>query len=140
MAELEVLQRYYQMDLVDRTIVNIVEKLEGEITQSDFGKVKTAASIQEGIRLRQYRTGVTGMGTESLNKEEHSSARLGAHLVCRFGKRPNNVHAHAIVAGKHPLSANTRLIMAKHKIRIDDADNGCWLPDSSKHCPHPAMR
>ena len=35
---------------------------------------------------------------------------------------------HAMVSGGHAEAAVLRLIMAWHKVRIDDPINGCWLP------------
>ncbi len=139
MAQPEILKKYYELDLVDRTIVNIVETLEDEIKPADINKVKVAASVQAGLKLQQYRKDVDNMDPLALRKEDHSSPRLGFHLEEKFGARPNRVHAHAIVAGKHPLAATARLRMSKMGIRIDDGDNGCWLPENSAATPHPAM-
>ncbi len=40
--------------------------------------------------------------------------------------------AHAIVSGGHPRAVTLRGILAKYKIRIDDPDNGCWLPNNTE--------
>lgn len=109
----------------------------GDITQSDINKVMVAAQIQDGIE--RYRLGISEMDYIQLREEEHDSARLGRHLVEKHGKRPPQCHAHAIVAGKHKFAAAARLVMAKLKIRIDDPDNGCWLPENTAATPHPSF-
>lgn len=132
-----VLTKYYELNLVDRTIINIVEKLQGELTLSEINQVKVMASVQSGIE--SYREETAKKNSQSLRSEEHKSHILGKHLEEKFGPRPARTHAHAIVAGKHPLAAAIRLIMSKLKIGIDDVDNGCWLPENIAATPHPAM-
>lgn len=110
---------------------------KGELTESDINKVMVAAQIQEGIE--RYRLAAAGLDFTQLREEEHDSAKLGRHLVERYGPRPPRCHAHAIVAGKHKFAAATRLVMAKLKIRIDDPDNGCWLPENTAATPHPSF-
>ena len=79
------------------------------------------------------------MNSRALREEEHNSATLGRHLEEKFGPRPPRCHAHAIVAGKHPLAAPLRLMMSRLSIRIDDVDNGCWLPENTAATPHPSF-
>ena len=51
--------------------------------------------------------------------------------------RPHELcDAHAVVAGAHPKSAALRLILAKHRRRIDDPVNGCWLPKNTAAKTH----
>src|SRR5690606_27218725 len=54
--------------------------------------------------------------------------------------RLRNCHAHAIVAGKHLNSAIIRALMARLMIRIDDPDNGCWLPENTAAKAHMPVR
>lgn len=117
--------------------MHIVETLEGEITLGHMNQVAVAASVQNGIE--RYREKASKLSAQSLRTEDHQSPLLGAHLEEKFGPRPQKVHAHAIVAGKHQLAAQIRLRMASLKIGIDDVDNGCWLPENSAATPHPAM-
>lgn len=133
----QVLVKYYELNLVDRTIVNIIERLQGELTLSDINQIKVTASVQSGIDA--YREAAAKRNSQCLKSEEHKSQLLGQHLEEKFGSRPARTHAHAIVAGKHPLAAAIRLIMSKLKIGIDDVDNGCWLPENTAATPHPAM-
>ena len=133
----EPIPKYNELNLVDRTIARIVETLDKEISQSDFNKVAVMASVQSGID--RYRQKARDMTTPALETEQHKSVALGKHLEEKFGPRPPRTHAHAIVAGKHQLAAPLRLAMAFLKIRIDDVDNGCWLPENTAATPHPAM-
>ena len=125
---------YHEMNMLDRVINNVASK-ETSLTQSDINKVIVAAQIQEGID--KYRSAANSMSSLSLRAEEHNSSRLARHLEEKLGPRPPRCHAHAIVAGKHSLSAELRIVLAKLKIRIDDPDNGCWLPENTAATPHP---
>jgi hypothetical protein len=127
---------YCEKNGIDRTIDSILSK-DGELTAADLNRVDVAAQIQAGIE--RYRAEAASMSNDQLRSEEHNSARLGSHLIERFGKRPSCCRAHAIVAGKHKYSARLRLLMAKLKIRIDDTDNGCWLPENTAATPHPSF-
>lgn len=127
---------HYLKDPLDLVIESTAQK-EGPITEADLNKVSVAAQIQAGID--RYRKQVAAKSTDELVFEEHISARLAAHLIEAYGPRPLRCHAHALVAGKHQLSATLRLIMAKLKIGIDDIDNGCWLPENTAATPHPAF-
>lgn len=131
--------KFADKDLVDRTLDDILSTLEndGSLKVSDINRIKVAAQVQAGID--RYRAEAQEMSSKALREEEHNSARLGRHLEERFGPRPPRCHAHALVAGKHIYAAELRLIMAKLKIRIDDVDNGCWLPENSAATPHPAF-
>ena len=130
--------KYYERDLTTRTIDNIINTLEGELRDSDFNKVSCAASIQFGIELQKQ--SYNERSDVSLPSAEHKSERLARNLEQKFGPRPSKVHAHAMVAGKHKLAARLRLRMEELKIGIDEADNGCWLPENSAATPHPLMK
>ena len=127
---------YHEKSLLDRVIDEVANK-EGLLTQADLNKVAAAAQVQQGID--KYRADAVNLTTQALQAEEHCSKRLGSHLEQMGIKRPLKCHAHAIVAGKHYEAARLRLIMAKLKIRIDDANNGCWLPENTAATPHPTF-
>lgn len=127
---------YHEKNLLDRVIDNVASQ-DKALSVSDLNKVSIAAQVQQGID--RYRAEAASLSTLALFEEEHSSKRLANHLVQAGYRRPPRCHAHAIVAGKHALSAQLRLIMAKLKIRIDDSDNGCWLPENTAATPHPAF-
>lgn len=130
---------YHEMNHLDRTLDRILSILDSDkpIQQTDINQVVVAAQVQDGIE--RYREQGRKLDQRALRDEEHNSALLGKHLVEKFGPRPPRCHAHAIVAGRHYLSAPLRFIMAKLGIRIDDVDNGCWLPENSAATPHPAF-
>ncbi|MFL0809136.1 MAG: AHH domain-containing protein [Agarilytica sp.] len=79
------------------------------------------------------------MSKTDLRKEEHNSELLASHMTSMGELRPHKLcHAHAIVSGGHPGAAGLRAILAHFKVRIDDPDNGCWLPkntDAKKSMP-----
>ena len=126
---------HYLKDPLDLVIENTASK--DALTQSDLNKVMVAAQIQDGIA--RYRARISGMTSQQLLTEEHSSLRLARHLVERHGERPSKCHAHAIVAGRHKFAAPTRALMAALRIGIDDPDNGCWLPENTAATPHPTF-
>ncbi len=128
-----------EKDPLDRTLERILNKLDQEepIKQSDINQIIVAAQGQDGIA--RHREQARNMSTRALREEEHNSAFLGRYLEAKFGPRPERCHAHAIVGGSHKLSAALRFIMAKLQIRIDDVDNGCWLPENTAATPHPAF-
>lgn len=144
-------------DMLEFTIESVLNRLEKEISenrekakkedgketvrpklsQADKNKIFVAAQVMEG--LEKYRNDGDRMNTESIRSEDHKSERLRKHLKERFGFEPNDCHAHAIVSGRQPLAAVMRAAMAQLGIRIDDADNGCWLPENTAATPHPVF-
>lgn len=82
-------------------------------------------------RLGNYKLAGKQMSYADLLKEKHSSRRLGAFLRADGVARPAaKWEAHHIVSGNHPEAFLARTILADEtiKIRIDDPDNGCWMP------------
>lgn len=132
----EKISLYHEKNLLDRVIDNMSSQ-NNALSSSNLNKVLVAAQIQQGID--NYRHNARNMTEDELLAETHNSALLGWHLEQAGKKRPPKCHAHAIIAGKHPNAARLRLIMAVLKIRIDDSDNGCWLPENSAATPHPAF-
>lgn len=136
MYQKDVNKPYYQQDLLDRAIAEFSNG-DGEVSQQDLNRVAVAAQVQSGID--RYRAQAEGMSLDSLRGEAHDSSRLARHLEESGKRRPAKCHAHAIVAGKHEHAAVLRALMARLKIRIDDTDNGCWLPENTAATPHPAF-
>jgi len=128
--------KYYEQNLLDHAIDQVVSQKD-EPTAADFNKVYVAAQVQAGID--KYRAQASSMSSKELQLEKHNSTVLGRHLESVGNKRPVRCHAHAIVAGGHTRAAILRAIMARLKIRIDDPDNGCWLPENTAATPHPVM-
>lgn len=119
----------YALKTPAERIADNFSKLESP-SQSDLNKVKMEAQVHYRIEL--YRNGADAMEIEELELEKHLSARLGQHLEDSGDKRPNcKCHAHAIVAGKHPHAVELRSVLAWLGMRIDDPENGCWLPENT---------
>jgi len=103
--------------------------------ESDVHKLRVVSQVEEGIlELMGYlKAGYEGMSRTQLEEEEHDSQKLGNRMKAAGDNKPNELsHAHAIVSGAHPRAATLRGILAKFKIRIDDPDNGCWLPENTE--------
>ena len=82
-------------------------------------------------RLGNYKLAGKQMSYADLLTEKHSSRQLGAFLRADGVARPAaKWEAHHIVSGNHPEAFLARTILADEtiKIRIDDPDNGCWMP------------
>ena len=119
---------YHEMDRVERSEHAFATK--ESVTQMDLVDVAIAAQVELGID--QYRMDAKTMKQKELRDEEHQSARLAKHLAEHGDPRPNDkCHAHAIVSGFHRNAAPMRAILARHKVRIDDTFNGCWLPENT---------
>lgn len=129
---------YYLKDQLDNTIDSFA-KLESP-TEADLARVAVAASVQAGID--QYRAAAAKMSLDQLEEEKHCSDRLARHLMAEAGTahRPARCHAHAIVSGGHKEAAKLRAVLAWLKLRIDDPDNGCWLPENTAATPHPLFK
>ncbi|BFM15465.1 hypothetical protein R50073_16480 [Maricurvus nonylphenolicus] len=128
--------KYHEKNLLDHVIDQTTSQKE-ELTAADCNRIATAAQVQAGID--NYRAQAAQMSTQQLRDEQHVSSRLGAHLEEAGHLRPAKCHAHALVAGKHQYAAILRALMARLGIRIDDSDNGCWLPENTAATPHPAF-
>lgn len=127
-------KRYHEKTLLELTIDQTSATGERP-THSDLNRAIAAAQVQAG--LDRYRAAAKLMSDEELEAEKHDSARLSRHLEAAGQRRPQDVHAHAIVAGTHANAAVLRVLMAYLRIRIDDPDNGCYLPKSTAATPHP---
>lgn len=99
-------------------------------TKSDLNMVKVTAQIESGIEA--YRAASIDMELDILKEEAHQSKRLSLFMSNACDPRPHPLcHAHAIVSGAHKYSAELRGMLAWLKVRIDDPDNGCWLPENT---------
>ncbi|WP_158538065.1 AHH domain-containing protein [Corallincola holothuriorum] len=78
-------------------------------------------------------------GESDYLSEKHKPNRLSSHMKATGKSRPPGVAAHAIVSGGHMEARQARKILAQWKIRIDDPDNGVFLPRNSKYMPHPEL-
>lgn len=118
---------------------NVLDKAKSE-SMSDkdyaaFNRVEKrmigASKAKMNAFMSQFRTDGRHMTYEALLQEKHNSAILGKFLRADGQPRPGaRWEAHHLVSGKHPeaLLARTTLADDGIKIRIDDPDNGCWMP------------
>lgn len=102
-------------------------------TEADLNIVLATAQVEEGVKkMLQYLKSGASMTRSELEKEVHLSSKLGERMEFANDPKPHEkCHAHAIVSGGHPKAVTLRAILAKFKIRIDDPDNGCWLPENT---------
>ncbi len=93
-------------------------------------------TVQALQALATYQAEAKGMSKQQFLREEHNAKKLSRHIKATGISRPFNVAAHAIVSGTHPEARAARKILAKFKVRIDDSDNGVYLPRDSRFIPH----
>lgn len=118
---------------------NVLDKAKSE-SMSDknfevFNRVEkrvTAASKAKMAGfMAQFRANAGKMTPIQLLQERHSSKRLGNFLRADGHPRPAaKWEAHHIISGNHVNAIQSRTILADDEIqiRIDDPDNGCWMP------------
>ncbi len=122
-----------------RTSSNVFEKAKSEsMSDKDFKvfnrveKRMAAASKAKALAfMARFRGVAQQMSYQELLQEEHCSNRLGKFLRIAGHPRPAaKWEAHHLVSGRHPeaLLARTTLADDDIKIRVDDPDNGCWMP------------
>ncbi len=91
--------------------------------------IRNVAKIQACLDV--YRQGAATKCSNELIGEKHDSKKLGKFLRSQGKAKPNIAwDAHHLVSGKHASAALARTVLADDdfKVRIDDPDNGCWLP------------
>jgi hypothetical protein len=103
--------------------------------------IKTLAQIQQ--RLAEYRKKAEAMTRKEFREVKHHPTRkLGINLRASGRPQPSLNHtAHHVVLGKGRTQgmADARLLMYLYKIRINDPDNGTWLPRYKKDKGHWSM-
>ncbi|PUA27926.1 MAG: hypothetical protein B0W54_15550 [Cellvibrio sp. 79] len=121
-------KKLYEKDRVDLAIDDFA-KIE-KPKKSDLNRVKVMAQIEQGID--KYRAAASKMSIDELEGEAHQSTILAHFMEVNGDIKPHSkCHAHAIVSGAHRYAAELRAILAWLKLRIDDPDNGCWLPENT---------
>ncbi len=143
---------YYEMkemakDHLDKNSKPILEKKAKHLTTQEvtslaaklYNQLMMKGTIQALSALSKYHADAKGMNHQQFLKEIHSPKRLSKHMKATGLVRPPNVAAHAIVSGTHPEAKAARRILAKFKIRIDDPDNGVYLPRDARFIPHEKM-
>ncbi len=97
-----------------------VEKRMAKMNQARLAG-KMASFPREGADMTLFQ----------LLNEKHSSSLLGKFLRINGIARPGaKWEAHHLISGKHTEATAARLVLAEddNKIRIDDPDNGAWMP------------
>ncbi|WP_299594580.1 AHH domain-containing protein [uncultured Microbulbifer sp.] len=148
LEDMEGLSHHRQKSLLDCAIENfgeLPEKVSVSEEQALLGYIQCLASVDAG--LQKYRRDSDGWSSKQFRTETHDSSKLATNLE-RNGKpcpiprikgrpaeAPNRIEAHHIVPGgdfrfdKAPL---LRARLARAKIRINDPDNGAWLPKTPR--------
>ena len=116
---------------------NVLDKAKSEsMSDKDFStfnrvekRVTAASKARLNAFMAQFRVDANNMGFTQLANEKHSSKRLGDFLRADGHPRPAaRWDAHHIISGSSHLAMASRAILADIKMRIDDPDNGCWMP------------
>jgi hypothetical protein len=125
--------KYSDKDRVERSIDAYAAKEKPTI--GDLNTVKVIAQVEIG--LDKYRAAAMNMTIDELEDERHQSKVLSDFMAATGNPRPHRLcHAHAIVSGAHKYAAELRATMAWLRLRIDDPDNGCWLPQNTAAKAH----
>lgn len=118
---------------------NVLDKAKSEsMSDKDFAtfnrverRVTAASKAKLNAFMAQFRAEATRMTPAQLLLEKHSSKRLGDFLRADGHPRPGaRWEAHHLISGTSPFAMQSRTILADGdiQIRIDDPDNGCWMP------------
>ncbi|MGB0503439.1 MAG: AHH domain-containing protein [Thalassolituus sp.] len=127
-------QPYVFQTSLERRIYSLIDN-EAELTEAVLNDVYITAQVEEGVA--RYREEAAGMSLLEVKGEGHSSGNLASNMARMGDPRPHELcDAHAVVSGAHPKAAPLRLILAKHRRRIDDPINGCWLPHNTAAKSH----
>ena len=137
MAFPRVPKKYADKTRVERAIDNYAAMEKPGI--GDLNYVDVVAQVERGID--KYRAAALNMTVDELEDERHQSGILAHFLAASGDPRPHSrCHAHAIVSGAHQYAATLRAIIARFRLRIDDPDNGCWLPENTAAASHMPKR
>lgn len=125
------------------TLNSVLEKaFEDSYTSEEYEKFtrierrfKRVNQAKLQAKLASFRREGADMTSFFLASEAHSSTLLGKLLRCIDFPRPGlGWEAHHIVSGGHKEVAAARALLADEdiKMRIDDPENGCWMPKTKK--------
>lgn len=103
--------------------------------------ISTLAQIQAGLEQYQYQgRSQAGENPFLMLKEKHHPTTILARNMRADGRpRPSDRHsAHHLVPGKgkHPSTTDIRLRLHLYGIRINDPDNGTWMPKTKADKGH----
>ena len=133
--------------VINETINRNNEKHKDKLTDTEIralaGKIYTKIMLRSSIQalsvLSEYYSQAKKMSRQELLSEQHKPNRLSRFVKATGICRPTNTAAHAIVSGCHSEAVAAREILANFNIRIDDPDNGVFLPRNKAYIPHPKM-
>jgi hypothetical protein len=92
-------------------------------------RAKATSKAKMNAFMAQFRADAGKMTPLQILQEKHSSKRLGNFLRADGHPRPAaRWEAHHLISGSHQDAVAARTILADIEMRIDDPDNGSWLP------------
>ncbi len=100
-----------------------------------YSHLKVVAQLEDRIAsasLKQYRAKAAQMQHDELFNENGKASTLKRYMKHAGVVTPKYCHAHHIVPSNEILAFQTRVLLAMHKIRINDEINGVALPSSQK--------
>lgn len=93
----------------------------------ELAHIKSITKLQ--IQLEKYQAEAFHIESEKLMVEPADSEKLGKNMRASGKPKPNyRWDAHHIISGGHTEAAALRAVIALLKLRIDDPNNGVWLP------------
>ena len=130
------MKKYVELTESERAIDRFLHTVNPEDPASinaGLNLLNTIGAVQQG--LAKYRLTAGQMSIDQLETEKHSSERMARHMIAAGKVKRHLCHAHAIVSGGHDEALDIRGLLAFLKLRIDDPDNGCWLPSNTASRP-----
>jgi len=107
-------------------------------------RLSSLAQVEAGLEL--YRAAGREQADqdpfEMLNEKHHPTKVLAKHMRADGRPQPSERHSpHHLVQGKgrHPRTADVRLRLHLYGIRINDPDNGAWMPRTKADKGHWSM-
>jgi hypothetical protein len=115
--------------ILDKAKLESMSDKDYEVYNRIERRVNSRVKARLLATLSQYRADAANMTPLDIIREKHDSKTLGNYLRVDGHPRPAaRWDAHHIISGDHPDAAQSRTILAEILMRIDDPDNGCWMP------------
>ena len=115
----------------------------------EHNRIMSMIDVEEQLLLREYRDEYRSLTStdriEKCSEEEHHPTTVLENNLRRVGRaQPSDRYsAHHIVEGRGKLTLSdtkrARLKLFTYNIRINDPDNGVWMPREDKDIGHWAM-
>lgn len=100
-----------------------------------YSHLKVVAQLEDRIAsasLKQYRAKADQMRHDELFNEKGKASSLRRYMKRAGVEVPKYCHVHHIVPSNEVLAFQTRVLLAMHRIRINDEINGVALASSQK--------